>query len=224
MIHTEKTHETAVRVINMMAVSVDGQIATSSVEGDGDRRAIGFDSSEDRRLLELELTKADAVIIGSSTAKAIGGMIELPSHKQPIWCLVTHKGFDGSEWFWHQTPKLNKIVYSPSCLNRLENVPNILAYIQLKADAGVASQIVEDLTARGCKRLLVLGGGQINKLFYQEKLIQTLKLTISPAILASETGVRFIQGFLPRPVLLDCLSFRVEANHIFLEYGIKNYL
>jgi dihydrofolate reductase len=63
---------------------------------------------------------------------------------------------------------------------------------QLEFTSETPKALVQRLTSMGYKELLLVGGGKINASFFQEKLINTLLLTIEPKIFAS--GNDFVSG------------------------------
>ncbi len=57
------------------------------------------------------------------------------------------------------------------------NIPNVIEYVSKSPE-----EVLEDLAARGFKEAFVVGGSQINALFWKHRLINELWLTIAPVV------------------------------------------
>src|SRR5690606_32512246 len=96
-------------ITNVMAVSLDGFIASHPGESDADRRSLGFTDNTDRDHLVDMMRRADAMIAGAETVRAVGHLFAEKNDcgMIPTWIIPTRKGFDPSSWVWreHQVPK-----------------------------------------------------------------------------------------------------------------------
>ena len=204
-------------VTNVMLMTLDGQISESTSQSDHDRQETSFYNPDDRELLLSEIAAADAVVVGARSARLPGGVIALDGKKQPFWCIVTRNGFRGDESFLSDE-SVPKIIYSKSDCSHLATKSNVLLGPRLGDDEASPSVVMEDLRRRGLCRVVLLGGGSMNNSFYRAKLVDRLKVTVAPLILASSGGSRFVDGALPEAVSLSLESSLVVGNHIFLEY------
>ncbi len=65
-----------------------------------------------------------------------------------------------------------------------ESIPNQLEFYSLRP-----KELVEILTKRGYSRMLLVGGGTINTLFFQEQLVNELLITIEPQIFGKGSSI-----------------------------------
>ncbi len=83
-------------------------------------------------------------------------------------------------------------------------------------------QLVERLSSQGFDQMLLLGGGVINHLFFQEKLIDELHLTLEPRIFA--TGKTLVEptGLKGLDVSLRLISLKQlnKSGTLFLKYEV----
>lgn len=206
-------------ITNVMAVSLDGRIASQPGETDVARRALGFTNDDDRaHLLEL-IQEADAVIVGRASLEASGGAFELPNSKgvQPIWVVMTNGGFAPDSRFLKQE-KLPRWLVSRAPLPALPTQPSLrnLTY----GDASAAATAVRALAAAGAERVLLFGGAEVNRLFYNEGLVDELILTLCPLILAQGHAVPLVAPGLPRPIHLSLVTSHPKSNLVFLKYKV----
>lgn len=207
------------KIINVMATSLDGGIALFSGESDAERHAYEFSSKEDYAFLIQTIRSADAVIVGRSTVLA-GEVIDVKSAdgNYPDWYICTNSGFSCV------TPLGKNSV--PVTLVSREILPEDNYQGGVKklffGDKCPARTLVEHLEKIGKKKVLLLGGGTINQLFYKESLVDELYLTLCPIILGSETAVNLVKPPLPAPVRLSLKSSKVMGNLVFLKYRVQN--
>ena len=70
-------------------------------------------------------------------------------------------------------------------------------------------------------RVLLLGGSEINQLFYREKCVDELSITWAPVLCAQSTAVPMIAPGLEDKIKLSILSSTVDNNHIFANYLVE---
>ena len=161
-----------VKIINVMASSLDGAISRGQYEADENRWDFGFNCQEDRNLLARELRQADAIITGAQSVRASKTLTTVPDlEKQPDWFIYTQRGLEGNLPFWNQD-NLNIKFISPRELKLAQSKKNIsnLCYNDLNS----AKFLYEHLHEASYKRVLLFGGGKINSLFYQNSLCEKL--------------------------------------------------
>lgn len=206
------------QITNVMAVSLDGRIATHPNERDGERRALGFTNAADFEHLVGLLKKTDAVIVGRTSLVASGGAFEQVNDKGqfPTWVVLTNRGLPKDASFLQQTRLPRWLVSAkPLSMPPMTTIRN-LVYGTDSVVATVATAL-EDARA---ERVLLFGGGEINRLFYQAGLVKRLILTLCPIVVAKNEALPLVQPDLPEPVhfrLVDCYS---RAGLVFVTYDV----
>ncbi len=205
-------------VTNVMAVSLDGKIASKPLESDSERRALGFSSTEDHKQLLKCIENSDAIILGAHSVRVSGGIIDQSKKNgdYPLWLIYTHQGIPPNHPFWDlkHIPKIlifsqkNDAFFQTPEENRLF-VPNDLAKNTLRY-----------LENRGLKKILLFGGGQINKIFYESELVDELYITICPIIVGNYDAPALIGGGVIKPTSLLLTSSMPSSNHVFLKYKV----
>jgi 5-amino-6-(5-phosphoribosylamino)uracil reductase len=207
------------RIVNVMAVSMDGRIASHPDESDHARRALGFTNDDDRAHLERLLRETDAVIVGRSSLMASGGAWELPNAKgaYPIWAVLTNAGLPPGARFFSQR-KIRRWLVSKSALaaeRTGEGVRNVTY-----GDAHAADVIVAELRAAGVERALLFGGGEVNRLFYERGLVDELIVTICPLILGASAALPLVAPELPAAQRLALTASHAQGDLVFLTYNV----
>lgn len=209
-------------IVNVMAVSLDGRIATRPDEPDRERRALGFTNDDDRQHVETLLADADAVISGAASLAASGGAWEAKnraSGNPPIWVIMTRRGLPASSRFWHQT-SLERWVVSPAPVPIPPHAGDVRVIIY--ADDQPAAAVRAALTAAGVKKTLLFGGSEVSRQFYKEGQVDELCLTVCPIIVGAEQAVPLVAPPLPRPVTLTLQGSHHRGNLVFLNYKVLN--
>lgn len=202
------------KVTNLMLMSLDGEITAMADEPSSQRLKSGFTCPEDQELLQNEMKASDAIIMGAKTLRVEKRLPELKHN--PTWCIYTQKGFDASLPFWKQT-QIPRILVSEKPLPVLGSNVESLAYGKNKP----AKFLLEELRKRGFKRILLLGGGELNTVFYNEGLVDELKLTIAPLLVGKGLN-RFIAPGLEGLLSFELLGSEAKGSHIFLHYRIRH--
>jgi 5-amino-6-(5-phosphoribosylamino)uracil reductase len=205
-----------IKVINVMAVSLDGQISVHETESDDNRRGYNFTNKDDQDHVREQLMQADAVITGANSMRASGGAWTVRNKKGqlPTWVVVSNHNLDSNLRFWKQSEIPRWIVsQNPLTIPKESGVinPNY-------GKSPMPSFILSELSKIGVKTVLLFGGGSINAQFYQMNLVDELKLTVCPLIVGSKVGSHFINPTLPSPRQLRLLSSHVKSSHVFLNY------
>jgi 5-amino-6-(5-phosphoribosylamino)uracil reductase len=207
------------RIINVMAVSLDGMSARYPGETDTERHAYGFGSLVDFDFLEKTIQTSDAVIVGKGSVEK-NGLIDTKSEDgaYPDWFVFTNSGFPED----HNAIK-NKVpvtLVSRKILpahNYFHGADKIIF-----GDGNPVQTLIDELQRKGKKTVLLLGGGTLNQLFYKERRVDELFLTLCPVILAGNNSVDFVKPSLPEPVQLVLKSSKVDGNLVFLKYRVQN--
>ena len=196
-----------------MAASIDGCIALTHEEPDRQRLAYGFTNSADRQLLQQELYKCDAVVIGARSVRSANGLRTTKNYRgqYPLWAVLTRSGDVGAK-FWQQND-IERWLIAPAPLTEREGV----RYHYYNSQ-DPARFVYEQLKTHGVETALLFGGGEVNSLFYRQQLVDELSLTVCPFIFAGANSSRLVAPSLPQPVTLQLLSCQQVDQHLFLRY------
>ena len=211
---------TEMKVINVMGASVDGFIAASPEESDADRERYGFTGPADRRHLDEVLAGADAVIVGGHSVNVSGGVI--PAARAaggfPTWIFLTNHGFAADAPIWRHPEVPKWLAGNGGGTAQASGASKIITEAD---DNLLAHRIREACRAAGFERVLLFGGGRVNRLFYQAGLVDELILTVCPVIVGQSTGVPIVAPGLDSPKLLKIASVRNEDDMVFIRYFVK---
>ena len=208
-----------VSVTNVMAVSLDGYIASYPGESDADRRRLGFTNEADRQYIRELVKQSDAVVVGAESMRVSRRSLADANDKGvvPTWIVPTRSGIDASLPWWQQT-EVPKCIVAP---DRAEIFVGENAERIGSDKDGVVATIMKYLERKQLTRIVLFGGAEINRLFYAEGLVDLLKLTICPIILGQKEGVPLVVPNLPSAVHLDLITSHSEGNLVFLSYSVK---
>lgn len=211
----------SVTITNVMAISLDGRIGKHSLESDGARRTYGFTNMDDREWVREQLINADAVITGANSLRASGSTWKLLNDRgrTPSWIVLTTKGIDASLPFWTQHD-VDRVLVSPKAVQTELCQEHLVANWQTGSETP-AQAIVQRLNTLGLHRVLLFGGGAINKIFYEENLVDYAKLTLSPMIIGANDAPNFVDPGLTHDVKMTLVSSVVKGNLVFLTYKIQ---
>ncbi|MCC5927057.1 MAG: dihydrofolate reductase family protein [Bacteroidetes bacterium] len=209
-----------------MAASIDGYVATHPDQTDAERHQQGFSNEADWQNLLRHIRTCDAVILGSSTLKAGGGVIEQSREdgSYPTWLTLTNRGIPHDHIFWKQSYAERWLVSSSPLEipddSRAEKVRNIVYDETTTVHAPVLAA-VNSLRDAGCRRVLLLGGGGINRMFYDAGVVDELILTVCPLLVAREDGVPLVQTGLPDLVHFHLHHVCSDKDLVFIHYKVK---
>lgn len=210
------------KITNIMAISLDGRIASRPGEPDSERRALGFTNDDDRAHIEALVKSADAVIVGSASVKASGGAFEVLNDKgvYPHWYVLTRAGLPAESRFLSQH-KLPRTLISERPIPHLKTTPTLCNIVATKMS--VPHTVVHDMAQKNLTRVILFGGSEINQLFYEENLVDEVILTVCPLIIASKTAVPLVAPGLTKPVQLTLTSSQPQGNLVFLTYTVHKH-
>ena len=204
---------------NLMVMSLDGEITGSTQETSAERVKMGLSNPDDQALLHQEIQKADAIFIGANSVRAEGRVLSLKNKKgkYPTWCIFTNSGLENASLeFWKQT-EIPRILVSKQ---KLTTPPPSSVETWHYQDSPPGASLLAELRRRGMKSFLLLGGGGLNQLFYEEGLVDELKLTLAPLLLGKGIA-RFLGGRLHKTSSLELLSCVPKGSFVFLHYKVR---
>nr|WP_272213691.1 RibD family protein [Marinicella sp. W31]MDC2879645.1 RibD family protein [Marinicella sp. W31] len=168
-------------VLAQVGQSLDGRVATPS--GDA------MDISGPDGLAHLHRCRAlvEAVIVGVNTVKADNPRlsVRLVKGPSPVRVVIDCNGqLDGNEGLFHDGGAPVIIVESTSV--RARHLPNAEILRLAPGENGIETgAIVNALTARGLRRILVEGGARTIARFISEEQLDRLHVAISPLIIGA---------------------------------------
>ena len=185
-------------VLLSCAMSIDGYIDDTS----SDRLILS--NSDDLDRVDEVRAGCDAILIGASTMRKDNPrlLVNSPARRAdrearglppyPLKVTLTATGdLDPTLRFWHFGGA--KLVYCPS--SAAEKVRYRLGDLAEVWDLGETvdiSAILDDLGARGVRRLMVEGGGTIHTQFLQADLVDEIHLAVAPFFLGDPMAPRFV--------------------------------
>jgi riboflavin biosynthesis pyrimidine reductase len=210
----------SVTITNVMAISLDGMIGKHALESDVERRAYDFTNMDDREFVRGQLEQADAVITGANSLRASGSTWRVRNDRgvNPAWIVFTTRGLDEGLPFWGQSD-VQRVLVSPFPVQE-----------SLCAASGVRNWVIPEnsprdlinkLEAENLSRVLLFGGGAINKLFYEHGLVDFAKITLCPLIIGGVNSPRFVNTGLSRPTHFTAISSVLRGDLVFLTYRVN---
>ena len=201
------------RITNVMGVSLDGAIAAFNGESDTARVAYGFHGAEDAAHVREMLRSADAVLVGGGSVEASGGVMEVVNDRgvHPTWMLVTRTGFAEDSPVW-SAPRTPKWMLSPHAIPLERSAPAARCVVGTLSDWLAA--------ARAFERIVLFGGGQINRMCYEAGVVDAAVFTVCPVLLGTASAVPVVAPELKRPVQFRLDHARTSGNFAFLHYTV----
>ncbi|MGE0174100.1 MAG: dihydrofolate reductase family protein [Oligoflexales bacterium] len=209
------------RIINVMASSLNGRIGGSSLEGDKKRVDSGLSSSEDQEHLKDQISQCDAVIVGASSIRANGRCIAEPKRAGgfPAWYVLSQSPLPLDIEFWRQND-VPRIMCSHQPLPLGPAATGNIATLAARSDDDLIARILEDAQRRHFSRLLLFGGGRINKLFYDRNLVDELWLTLAPLYIRKAQTPELIDPTGGNDVKFRLISSHQRKSYVFLNYEV----
>ncbi len=207
------------KIINVMASSVDGFIGAKPNESDVERQKVNISSKADHEHLLTMMESADAVVVGASSIRANCECLELLNKKNPDWYIFAQTELNKDMNFWDQKLIRRSIISSNQL--PIHNTEVNFIHLPNKGTHQLVEGLLEVLKKKAYANVLLFGGGEVNSWFYEMGLVDELCLTIAPVIIASEEGSHFVSPKLPHPVSLRLKSFSEKSDFLFLNYKVS---
>lgn len=181
------------------AVSLDGYLDRSAPGGLAMSNAADFDRVDQLR------ADSDAIMVGASTVRRDDPRLLVHSTERraqrkavgrtpsPLKVTVTATGDLSADAAFFTASGAERLVYCPRSLDpsiqaRLARMATVVPLAPHLAMADV----VDDLTQRGVRRLLVEGGGRLLTQFLTEEVADELQLVIAPLFVGEPDAPRFV--------------------------------
>jgi 5-amino-6-(5-phosphoribosylamino)uracil reductase len=218
-------------VILSVAVSLDGCIDDTSSE------RLLLSSAEDFDRVDAVRAECDALLIGAGTLRQDNPRLLVASPQRrasrvrrglsahPLKVVVTASGdLDPGLRFWHCGGR--KVVYSGSAPSRMrDRFQGTAEVVELDTPLHLGA-VLDDLAARGVRRLLVEGGGSIHTQFLEEDLADELHVAHAPVLVGREGAPRFLRparfpgGTKRRMKLIDVQQLGDTVLHRYAPRGV----
>lgn len=211
----------------IMASSIDGKITLPNYE------KVKFASDEDKKLLMKKRSECDCIIMGSLTVKkgsssTISNLIKEKSN-QPLNVLISSNlNLNPKKLRYFKDNEIKRVIFttSKSPIKKRKELQRFSEIIIVKKDKnGLVNvkEVYESLVNKFCcKRILIEGGGLLNKSFLEKGLVDDLYLTICPLIIADIKARSFVEGSdLPKEQIkrLKLIDFKKnKSDELFLHY------
>jgi 5-amino-6-(5-phosphoribosylamino)uracil reductase len=199
------TDDTRPYVLLSAAMSVDGRIDDSSPE------RLLLSSPEDFDRVDELRAESDAVLIGAGTLRGDNPrlLVNAPERRagrkaggrpeQPLRVVLTGSGdLDPAQRFWHHGDA--RVAYAPDAAvaalaGRLGALADVVG-TGARLDPGA---VLDDLGARGVRRLMVEGGSAVHTLFLTAGLVDEIQLAVAPFFVGDADAPGFVRpGLFPQ--------------------------
>ena len=193
-------------VFSNLAMSVDGKIATQK------RTLQPLGSPHDWMQMKKLRLQCDAILIGATTLRGFRKPClasdsgqhrtsgEMSKTDQPINVILssTLEGIS-HQWDFFATSRLKRVLLvshlTPAARIRIfSKTSEVLILKPSTAKAPLALQILALLEAKGVKRLLIEGGGEVMWNFVEHNLIDEYHVTVTPKILGGSEAPTLVDG------------------------------
>jgi 5-amino-6-(5-phosphoribosylamino)uracil reductase len=191
-------------VLLSVAMSVDGYIDDTTPQ----RLMLSNDADFDR--VDAERAECDAIMIGAETIRRDNPRLLVKSDERraarearglppyPLKVTLTRSGdLDPDLKFWHYGGA--KLAYAPAHVaDKLRARLGDLAEVASTGETLDVAAILNDLGARGIRKLMVEGGGTLHTQFLAAGLADEIQLAIAPFFLGTPEAPRFVNpAFFP---------------------------
>lgn len=214
-----------------MAMSLDGRITTRRRE----RFALG--TRHDRRLMDVLRAENDAVIVGAGTVRHDGYPILVrddtirrrrirDSNEAHPLNVVLSRALDLSTrtaFFAHKETR--RIVYTTSRATRarITRFSRLAEVVVLPGRALSPVAVLDDLRSRGCRKVLLEGGGEVHFAFVRDDLVDEIYVTVTPRLIGGVGTPTILdgKGFLhDEHIRLRLAAVKRVGDELFLRYRV----
>lgn len=213
------------KIISNTAMSLDGRIST--VESGH----VTLGSDEDLLRMSIIRAKADAVLVGGNTFRNWSlPLVPKPEFrtrdliKNPLWNVVVSRRMD-----FRLTEKfLGERSIRPLFLTNSRTELKLFPAEVVACDGEITPQwIVDVLSERGVKTLLIEGGGELIAQFLAADLLDEMYVTVCPRLIGGAKAPSLVAGpgFGPSAIRnLRLVATETVASEVFLHYEVLKKL
>ncbi len=216
-------------ILNIIASSVDGKIASHSMESSFERNQIGMICNEDFQRMRSSVATCDAVFIGAKSIETEKGAFRVSdltkNQTEPEWIVFTQSGnISFQHPFWKQK-NIPKSIFFVSSFNlneepmlRLEEKEE--EFGKIKYYLGNILGLLNYLNTINKKRFALLGGGKLNTAFWEQNLVTDLLLTVSPIVIGNMHSPNLVSSSHLLSKKLECRKVTQSGNFVFIDYKV----
>ncbi|HDS74890.1 MAG TPA: riboflavin deaminase [Firmicutes bacterium] len=224
------TSEANVRCV--MAMTADGKIASR------DREAARFGGPADQRLVREQVAWADALLMAAGTLRAYGGTFEVcrpelmemrrstGQASQPTSVIVSESLDLPLDLHFFTEQQIPRIITTTerqydAARDRFAGVADVVARGSSAVDIAA---VVDELRARGMRRILLLGGGELNYACFRARIVDELYVTVSPLLYGGRNAPTLLggDGFVAKDaVRLSLSEHEIIDGEVFLRYQVE---
>ncbi|KAB8029200.1 dihydrofolate reductase family protein [Fluviispira multicolorata] len=224
------SHDNNFTIINIMASSIDGKIASHKIESTEERNQLGLVCKEDFSRMRNLVASCDAIFLGARTLESEKGafrVADLTENKiEPEWIVFTRSGeISFSHDFWQQK-NIPKSIFFVSSFD-INETPLLkveekeFPFTKVNCYLGNISGLINHLKTKKIKRVALLGGGELNAAFWEKNLVDELYLTISPLLIGNKHAPSLISSSSSLKKKLRCVKISQAGDFIFIDYKVK---
>lgn len=216
-------------IINIMAATVDGKIASHGMESSLERNQLGMLCKEDFERMRNSVASCDAVFIGARSIESEMGAFRVSDLRagnvEPEWIIFTKSGnisFSHNFWKQEKIPKsiffVSSFQFSEKPILRVEEKVEVFGKISYYL--GNISGLIEYLKRKNKNRFALLGGGKLNAAFWEQGLVSELLLTVSPILLGNVQSPSLVSSSHLLSKKLECKKVIQSGNFVFIDYKV----
>lgn len=218
------------KITNIMAVSVDGKIASHAEESTAERNKNGMVCPADFLRLKTEVAKCDCVFVSAKSIEVETGAFRISHLKknlqEPEWIVFTKSGtVSFSHPFWAQK-NIPKALFQVTDF-RIDIEPKFeiceikLSHETINFYIGNISGLIHYLISQKKSKFALLGGGKLNAAFWEQNLVNYLKLTLSPLLLGKSDLPSLVSSSHLLLKKLKCEKLTKSGHFIFIDYKVQ---
>jgi riboflavin-specific deaminase-like protein len=214
-----------------MASTIDGKIAPAA------RGFVKLGSDFDSQRMREIRAEADCVVMGGSTFRAYPKPLLTKGEKllqqrkrkgmteQPATVVVSASLSIPMQTEFMRAREVRRIVFTLPQAPLTKRKKLLAAGVELVIPARgkiSAAWIIKELAKRGFKKILLEGGGALNALFFEARLVDRIYLTLCPSILGGKASPTICEGRglpLARRSQWRLAECRRVAEELYLQYN-----
>jgi 2,5-diamino-6-(ribosylamino)-4(3H)-pyrimidinone 5'-phosphate reductase len=216
-------------IINIMAATIDGKIASHQKQSSLERNQTGMLCKDDFERMRNAVAGCDAVFIGAQSMESEVGAFRVSDlregNTEPEWIVFTQSGnisFNHNFWQQEKIPKsiffVSSFHISEKPVFRIEEKNECFGKIHYYL--GNISGLIKHLKSKNKNRFALLGGGKLNAAFWEQDLVNELLLTICPVLFGNVHSPSLVSSSHLLSKKLECKKVSQSGNFIFIDYKV----
>jgi len=215
-----------------MAMSLDGRISTYK------REQITLGTKHDRHLMDVLRASHDAVIVGAGTVRYDGFPVLVRDEEvrrkrvarglspHPVNVIMSRTLDLPTNRPIFNRKDTERVIFTTRVAPdaRVRRFRRIAEVVLLPRKTLSPTAVLRDLAARGMKKVLMEGGGELHFAFARERAVDEVYVTLTPRLLGGHDAPTILdgKGFLKKDHLrLELVSCQRKQDELFLHYRVK---